>query len=352
MPPGLDALRAASSCTPSTTRAPSRSATGATLVYGNGDQRAGDRLGPRARRARRVGLPQAALRDPEGRRRRLVGLAVVHARSARCERRALPREALGRRLRERVAARGRRSRRLRRPAPDDGHPRRRALAVPGLPRAGRATAGIVCRPAIAAIDGRAVTFTDGTREAVDAIVCATGYDARPPVPADGVLARSSGPTSPRTSARCTPTCRASASIGQFLAQGPYFPLLELQARWIVGRLGGRGRAARRRAPCARAIAAAAAAARRRTTCSRWRSPRSSASRPTCAPGPSSPSRCCSARCCRRATASTARARSRDAAERFAEQLAASPRAPVDPADVEALRGLGLARRRRPRWRLA
>ena len=31
----------------------------------------------------------------------------------------------------------------------------------------------------------------------------------------------------------------------------------------------------------------------------------------------------------------------EAAERFAEQLAASPRAPVDPADVEALRGFGL-----------
>ena len=31
----------------------------------------------------------------------------------------------------------------------------------------------------------------------------------------------------------------------------------------------------------------------------------------------------------------------DAADRFREQLAASPRAPVDPADVEALRGFGL-----------
>ena len=30
----------------------------------------------------------------------------------------------------------------------------------------------------------------------------------------------------------------------------------------------------------------------------------------------------------------------DAGEHFAEQLAASPRAPVDPADVEALRGFG------------
>ena len=33
----------------------------------------------------------------------------------------------------------------------------------------------------------------------------------------------------------------------------------------------------------------------------------------------------------------------DAAERFVAQLAASPRAPVEPADIEALRDFGLAR---------
>ena len=49
-------------------------------------QRPRDRSGPRHRRADRLGVPQAALRDPEGRRRRLVGLAVVHA--VRCPRAA------------------------------------------------------------------------------------------------------------------------------------------------------------------------------------------------------------------------------------------------------------------------
>ena len=41
-------------------------------------------------------------------------------------------------------------------------------------------------------------------------------------------------------------------IGQFLAQGPYFPLLELQARWIVAVWSGEvGSPATRR--CAQAI---------------------------------------------------------------------------------------------------
>ena len=54
-----------------------------TLVYGNGIsglEIASD-LAPHAPVDLR--LPQAALRDPEGRRRRLVGLAVVHGASAR-----------------------------------------------------------------------------------------------------------------------------------------------------------------------------------------------------------------------------------------------------------------------------
>ena len=45
---------------------------------------------------------------------------------------------------------------------------------------------IVCRPAIAAVDGRTVTFTDGTTETVDTIVCATGYDLHLPYLPDEV----------------------------------------------------------------------------------------------------------------------------------------------------------------------
>ena len=51
----------------------------ATLVVRQRDQRARDRVRSRAGRAGRVVLPQAAVRDPEDRRRRPLGLAVVHA---------------------------------------------------------------------------------------------------------------------------------------------------------------------------------------------------------------------------------------------------------------------------------
>jgi cation diffusion facilitator CzcD-associated flavoprotein CzcO len=91
---------------------------------------------------------------------------------------------------------------------------------------------IVCRPAIAAVDGRTVTFTDGTSETVDVIVCATGYDLDIPyLDSDLIDARAGDwPLYQRT---FHPDLPGLGVIGQFLAQGPYFPLLELQARWIV-----------------------------------------------------------------------------------------------------------------------
>jgi dimethylaniline monooxygenase (N-oxide forming) len=91
---------------------------------------------------------------------------------------------------------------------------------------------ILPRPAIASVEGRTVTFTDGSTATVDAIVCATGYD--PDVPylreamgddawlEDGLYQRTFHPDHPRLGV-----------VGQFLLQGPYWPLLELQARWIV-----------------------------------------------------------------------------------------------------------------------
>jgi cation diffusion facilitator CzcD-associated flavoprotein CzcO len=91
---------------------------------------------------------------------------------------------------------------------------------------------IVCQPAIAAVDHRTVTFTDGTSATVDVIVCATGYDLDAPyLDSDVVRARAGDwPLYERT---FHPDLPGLGVIGQFLAQGPYFPLLELQARWIV-----------------------------------------------------------------------------------------------------------------------
>jgi dimethylaniline monooxygenase (N-oxide forming) len=91
---------------------------------------------------------------------------------------------------------------------------------------------IACRPGIASIEGRIVTFTDGSAQPVDVIVCATGYDLDLPylsAPVRDLL----GPGPALHQRTFHPDLPGFGVIGQFLAQGPYFPLLELQARWIV-----------------------------------------------------------------------------------------------------------------------
>jgi dimethylaniline monooxygenase (N-oxide forming) len=91
---------------------------------------------------------------------------------------------------------------------------------------------VACRPAIASIRGRTVTFTDGSTETVDAIICATGYDVDIPYLSEDVR-RMLGPDLALYQRTFHPDLRGFGVIGQFLAQGPYFPLLELQARWIA-----------------------------------------------------------------------------------------------------------------------
>jgi dimethylaniline monooxygenase (N-oxide forming) len=91
---------------------------------------------------------------------------------------------------------------------------------------------VACRPGIASIRGRTVTFTDGSSETVDAIVCATGYDVDIPYLSDDVR-RALGADLALYQRTFHPDLWGLGLIGQFLAQGPYLPLLELQARWIV-----------------------------------------------------------------------------------------------------------------------
>lgn len=91
---------------------------------------------------------------------------------------------------------------------------------------------IRCRPAITAVASDAVTFSDGATERFDSIICATGYEPHLPYLDDelrGILAAGAH-LYKRT---LHPDLPGFGAIGQFLAQGPYFPLLELQARWIV-----------------------------------------------------------------------------------------------------------------------
>ncbi len=92
---------------------------------------------------------------------------------------------------------------------------------------------IVCRPAIAAVDGRQVIFEDGARDTVDVIVCATGYRLDLPyLPHE--VSSSVGPDLRLHHRTLHPEFPTLGIIGQFALQGPYLPLLELQARWVVG----------------------------------------------------------------------------------------------------------------------
>src|SRR4029079_13634255 len=89
------------------------------------------------------------------------------------------------------------------------------------------------------IGGRDVTFTDGSTQRFDVIVCATGYAIDLPYLSAPVreLIRPGPSLYQRT---FHPDLPGLGVVGQFLAQGPYFPLLELQARWIVAVWSGEG----------------------------------------------------------------------------------------------------------------
>jgi cation diffusion facilitator CzcD-associated flavoprotein CzcO len=199
---------------------------------------------------------------------------------------------------------------------------------------------IVCRPEIASIEGARVWFVDGSTLDVDAIVCATGFDVDIPYLSQSVL----GPDLALYQRTFHPDVPGLGVIGQFLAQGPYFPLLELQARWIVAVWSGDATL-----PPARVM---------RDVISQPRPPLDAhnalaltlseelgvSPEPTdwptlCEPlmfGPLLPPRY-------RLSGPGA---SPDASARFTEQLAASPRAPVDPADIETLPHLGSVRPKR------
>jgi dimethylaniline monooxygenase (N-oxide forming) len=196
---------------------------------------------------------------------------------------------------------------------------------------------IVCRPGIASIDGRTVTFTDGSTATVEVIVCATGYDLDIPYLSPAVR-DAVGPDLALYHRTFQPDLPGLGVIGQFLAQGPYFPLLELQARWIAAVWSGevplpgeqvmRDVVAQPRPPLDAHNALALTLSEQLGV-----APDPQEWPEICEPllfGPLLPQRY-------RLSGPGATA---DAPAGFAEHLAASPRAPVDPEDVEALRGFG------------
>ena len=254
------------------------------------------------------------------------------------ERRLLPREELSRKLRDRLLRVAGDPAAFGAPEPH-GDPFIAGVSLCQDYLAQVADGSIVCRPAIAAVDGRTVRFTDGSDEIVDAIVCATGYDVDVPYLHDDVWAVL-GPDLALFQRTLHPDLPGFGVIGQFLAQGPYFPLLELQARWIVALWAGelapphearmRGTIAAPRPPLDAHNALAT------TLADELGVAPDLLARPQLTEallfGPLLPPRY-------RLDGPGA---SPDAAERFSAQLAASPRAPVEPADVEALCDFGFA----------
>lgn len=151
---------------------------------------------------------------------------------AALQRRALPAGEWGPRLRERVIQVSGNPADFGAPAPDEdilvaGH----SLCQDYLAQVRRGD--IVCRPGISAVHGRTVTFTDGTADDFDVLLCATGYDLDLPfLSAD--LQHVFGPELALHHRTFHPDLPGLAVMGQFALQGPYFPVLELQARWITG----------------------------------------------------------------------------------------------------------------------
>ena len=196
---------------------------------------------------------------------------------------------------------------------------------------------VVCRPEIASIQGRTVTFTDGSTDTVDAIVCATGYDVDMPYLSEDV-SRALGGDLALYQRTFNPDLWGLGVIGQFLAQGPYFPLLELQARWIAAVWSGAvalpGETVMRRAVAQPRPPLDAHNALALTLSEELGvAPEPVDWQDLCEPllfGPMLPPRY-------RLSGPGAVPNARLA---FAQQLAASPRAPVEPIDVDALHELG------------
>jgi cation diffusion facilitator CzcD-associated flavoprotein CzcO len=85
------------------------------------------------------------------------------------------------------------------------------------------------------VRGQRVSFQDGTSEEVDAIILSTGYDLHLPFLSDE-LRQTLGVDAQHINLHhftFHPDLEGLAFMGLYLVGGPFFPLLELQARWIA-----------------------------------------------------------------------------------------------------------------------
>jgi cation diffusion facilitator CzcD-associated flavoprotein CzcO len=93
---------------------------------------------------------------------------------------------------------------------------------------------IAVRPWIAGVDGRTVRFADGSTTEADAILLGTGYRATLPW-----LSEAASGVPDLAGLTFAPGLPGLALLGLYDLVGPYFPVLELQARWAARVLAGR-----------------------------------------------------------------------------------------------------------------
>jgi len=104
-----------------------------------------------------------------------------------------------------------------------------------LPFVGHGWIGI--KPDVAALAGRQVRFVDGSEEAIDAIIYATGYRTRFPF-LDTALFRADGARVDLYRRMCPPHLKGLYFAGLVQPVGPTIPLVEIQARWLAAVLAG------------------------------------------------------------------------------------------------------------------
>ncbi len=94
---------------------------------------------------------------------------------------------------------------------------------------------ITQKPWITEVRGQRVSFRDGTSEEVDAIIFGTGYDLHLPFLSEELRQTLGVDTHHIDLHNFTfhPSLDGLAFVGIFEVGGPFFPLLELQARWIT-----------------------------------------------------------------------------------------------------------------------
>ena len=97
---------------------------------------------------------------------------------------------------------------------------------------------VVVKPDVAELAGDRVRFVDGTEEAVDAIVYATGYDIKFPFFDPGFLA-ADGNRITMYRRVVVPDVPNLYFVGLFQVVGAMMPIAELQSKWVAGLLTGR-----------------------------------------------------------------------------------------------------------------